>query len=437
MKVFRSLLMVAALTAILAAPAPAQVSTDSTSVASPASPADSVASARDYLAEVRANFTEEDRQYRSTKTLLSVAAPFYGIAMGLIVLFTGLAAGMRNLAVRVTRFKYIHVIVFLALYSLVMFVLGFPFDFYNAFLLEHEYGLSNESALDWFTDQGKSMLLGLFFFGVVPLIWLAYKAIKASRRWWLWLAFGSIPVVVISVLIQPLVIDPMFNKFEPLRDQELKTSVLALAERADIPGRNVYQVDKSEQTKKLNAYVNGFGASQRIVFWDTILEAMNHDELLFVTGHEMGHYVLGHLWKGMIFVSVMAFLLLFLAGKFMTWAVARFGTRWGFTELHDIASLPLLVMALGLVSLIGQPLLNAFSRTIEHEADVFALEITHLNDAGARAFITLSQQNKANPDPSTLETIWLYTHPPVAKRVQFMLEYQPWETGQPNKVWKE
>jgi Zn-dependent protease with chaperone function len=398
---------------------------------------DTLAVARDYLAEIRANFSEEDRAYRSKRTFLAVASPFYGIAMGLLILFTGLAARMRNVATRATRFKYVHVIVFLALYTLLGFVLTFPMEFYSGFLLEHEYGLSNESVAGWFSDQGKSAALTLFFFGVVPLVWLAYKAIKATRRWWLWLATGSIPVVVISILIQPIVIDPMFNEFQPLQDEVLKTRVLALAEKADIPGRNVYQVDKSAQTKALNAYVNGFGASQRIVFWDTILDAMDHDELVFVTGHEMGHYVLGHMWKGIAFFAVMGFALFFLAGKLMEWLVARFGRRWGFTELHDIASMPLFAVALGVVALIAQPLTNGFSRTIEHEADMFALEITHANDAGARAFLKLGSQNKSNPDPSTLETVWLYRHPPVTERVQFMLDYRPWEEGVPNKVWKE
>ena len=121
----------------------------------------------------------------------------------------------------------------------------------------------------------------------------------------------------------------------------------------------------------------------------------------------------------------------------MQWAVARFGSRWGFTALHDLASLPLFAVVLGILGLVVQPMTNAFSRTIEHEADMFALEITHANDAGARAFLTLGSQNKADPDPSALQKIWLYTHPPIGERVQFMLDYRPWEEGKPNKAWKE
>jgi len=143
------------------------------------------------------------------------------------------------------------------------------------------------------------------------------------------------------------------------------------------------------------------------------------------------------LTTGLGFISVMSFVLLFLTGKLMVWAVARFGEGWGFTELHDIASMPLFAVALSFLLIFTQPLLNAFSRTIEHDSDIFALEMTHANDAGARAFLKLGSQNKADPDPSRLEVIWLYSHPPVSERVQFMLDYKPWETGEPNKLWKE
>jgi Zn-dependent protease with chaperone function len=432
-------LVVLATTLGLAAPAGAQGDPGGATTAQSAA-GDTIttetAQARDYLAEVRADFSDEDRAYRNIRTPLTVLEPFFAIAVGLLILFTGLAARMRDIAQRVTRFRYVHVFVFVVLYTLVVFVISFPLAYYSGFALEHQFDLSTESFGAWLADEVKGVGVGIFFFGVVPLVWLAYAAIRKSRRWWLWLAFGSIPVSIIGVLIQPLVIDPLFNKFEPMRDQALKQQVLALAEKADIPGRNVFQVDKSTETKTLNAYVSGFGASQRIVFWDTILDAMSDDELLFVTGHEMGHYVLGHIWKWMAFLSVLGFALFFFAGKLMEWSVARFGGRWGFTELHDIASLPLLVLAFGAVSLVAQPLVNAWSRTLEHEADVFALEVTHDNDAGARAFLVLGSQNRSNPDPSQLEVLWLRTHPPLAERVKFMLEYRPWEEGKPNKVWK-
>jgi Zn-dependent protease with chaperone function len=390
----------------------------------------------DYVAQVRAEFTPENQRYARTRTMLSLVNPLYAVLAGLLILFAGWAARMRDLAQKVTRFRYVHTLLFFVMYIAVSMVLSLPLDYYAGYALEHQYGLSNQTLPEWGTEQIKGAFVGIMAMGVIPLLWLAYGAIRRSKRWWMWLGFGTLPVILTLVLVQPLVIDPMFNKFEPLKDKVLEARVLALAEKTGIPGRNVYQVDKSEQTKKLNAYVNGFGASQRVVFWDTIIAAMDHDELAFVAGHEMGHYKLGHVWKTVGFLSALSFLLFFLIAKLMTWLTARFSDRWGFTELHDIASLPLLSITLTVVSFFAQPAVYAFSRFQEHQADIYALEVTHLNNAGATAFLKLGTENKSNPDPSALETWLLWTHPPVVERVRFMQTYRPWEEGKANQLFK-
>lgn len=393
------------------------------------------AAATDYVEAVREAFTPENRRYSRTGVTLAVIAPFYALLMAMLVLFTGWSAKIRDLAVRVTRFRYVHTLIYVALYSLVAAVLALPLAWYGGYALEHQYGLSNQSLGAWFGDQGKDLLLSIVIFGVVPITWLAYGAIRKTRHWWAWLGAGTLPLVLLIVIVQPVWIDPLYNDFQPLEDKVLEARVLDLAERTGIPGRNVYQVDKSEQTKKLNAYVNGFGVSQRVVFWDTIIDAMDHDELAFVAGHEMGHYVLGHVWKTVGFITLLAFVLFFLSAKMMNALVARFGRRWGFTELHDLASIPLLGATITLVAFFAQPAINAFSRFQEHQADIYALELTHLNDAGARAFLKLGVQNKANPEPSALETIMLWSHPPLVERVRFMQTYRPWEAGEPNRLY--
>jgi STE24 endopeptidase len=395
---------------------------------SPASPP------RDYVAEVRANFTPANRAYSGTQTVLGFVAPLYGLVMSLLILFSGLAAKMRDIAHDMGRRLYIRVGVFLTLFTLVDFVLGFPLTWYQGFALEHQYGLSTQSFGAWLADQGKSAMVGLIFFGLVPILWLAYRALRHwPRHWWLAMAMGTLPLIVAGALIQPLVVDPLYNKFTPLRDQHLKARILDLAARAEIPGRNVYEVDKSAQTIKYNAYVNGFGASQRIVLWDTILKGLKEDEILFVMGHEMGHYKLGHIWKGIGAYSLLSFLLFFLAARLTGWAVKRFGPRWGFTELSDVASMPLLSAALSLLTLVAQPAINGYSRRIEHEADVFGLEVTRDNDAAARAFLALGSQNRSDPEPAGWITFFQYTHPPLMERVTFALRYRPWEGGKPNR----
>jgi Zn-dependent protease with chaperone function len=401
--------------------------------------ADSAAAAplpppRDYLAEVRANFTPENRSYSGTRTVLDFVAPLYGLLVALLILFSGLAAKMRDVAHDLGGQLYIRVLMFLAFYTIVDFVLGFPLTWYQGFALEHQYGLSTQGFGAWFADQGKSAMVGIVFLGLVPVLWIAYRALRRwPRGWWLPVALGTLPLIVAGALIQPLVIDPLYNKFTPLSDQHLTGRILELAARAGIPGRKVYEVDKSAQTVKYNAYVNGFGASQRIVLWDTTLKGMQEDEILFVMGHEMGHYKLGHIWKGIGVFSLSSVLLFFLAARLTAWAVRRFGPRWGFSELADVASMPLLSATLSLLTLVAQPAFNGYARRVEHEADVFAVEVTRDNDAGARAFLKLGSQNRSDPEPPAFVTFLNYTHPPLMGRIRFVLGYRPWEEGKPNR----
>jgi Zn-dependent protease with chaperone function len=239
-----------------------------------------------------------------------------------------------------------------------------------------------------------------------------------------------------AVVIQPLVVDPLFNRFEPLRDQHLKARILALAERAGIPGRNVYQVDKSRQTKTFNAYVNGFGVSQRIVLWDTTLQGMEEDEILFVMAHEMGHYKLAHIWKGILESTIGGFAFFWIVAIVARAGVRRFGNAWRFQRLDDPASLPWLLTLISLVAFLSQPIVNGFSRAVESEADVYALEITHDNDAGARTYLKLAAQNKSNPEPPVWIRFTLYSHPTLAERVRLALTYHPWSEGKPNKLYR-
>jgi STE24 endopeptidase len=394
---------------------------------------DSLGASPGYVAELRAGFTSENRAYWTTRVVLEIAALLLGIAAGFFLLFSGWSARLRDVAMR-ARGRYLRTLVYFALYSATMFLLFLPLAVYSGWILERQYDLTTQSFGGWIGDELKGLLVSIVFLGGTGLVALAYLAIERHpRRWWLHLAVGSIPVVIVSTLIQPILIDPLFNRFEPLRDEQLRARIVALAAEAGIPGRNVYEVDKSKQTKKYNAYVSGFGASQRIVLWDTILAGMDDDELLFVMGHEMGHYRLGHIWKGIAFFSVLAFAVFFGCGVFMTWATRRFGPRWGFRELHDLASMPLFAIALSLAGLVAQPMVNAYSRSIEREADTFGLEVTRLNDAAARAFVKLAAQNRSNPEPPLLLEWFQYSHPPVVQRVTHALVYRPWEAGQPNR----
>lgn len=398
--------------------------------------APAAASARDYRAEARAAYTAENRAYQRERVALNLISPLVGVLAGLLILFAGWSRRMRDFAQARVGGRYGRILVFFTLYSLVQFVLLFPLAAYQDFVLEQRFGFATQSFGGWCLDQLKSLVFQVVAVGVIPLLALAWRAVEASpRRWWLWLAAGTLPVAVVSVLLQPLVFDPLFNKFTTLHDAELRQEILALGARAGIPARNVYEVDMSTRTKKINAYVSGFGASQRIVLWDTTLKGMSKDEILFVMGHEMGHYVLAHIWKGLAVVAVLAFGAFALVAGLTNAFLARFGARWGVSGAGDLAAMPLLFAMLALVGWGVSPLSNALSRGIEHEADVFALELTHDNDAGARAFLKLAAMNKSDPEPAPWVKFMLFTHPPLGERIQFALDYRPWEKGEPNRAY--
>ena len=399
--------------------------------------ADSAAPPRDYLAEMRANFTPENRTYSNLKVALGFLAPVYAVLVSLLVLFSGFSAALRDVAHAMGRRRWVRILVYLTLYTVVAFVATFPIAWYDGFVIEHRFGLSNQTFGSWLGDQGKELMLSVFFLGVLPIVWLAYTAIARSpRRWWLWVGLASLPLIVGGTLIEPLVVDPLFNKFTRLENHHLEARILDLAARAGIAARNVYQVDKSAQTNKYNAYVNGFGVSQRIVLWDTTLKGMNEDEILFVTGHEIGHYALRHIWKGIAYNWLGSLVLLWLTAILADRAVRRFGERWGFDRLDDVASLPLLALLVSLLAFLAQPAVNGVSRAIESEADVYGLEITRDNDAAARAFLKLGSQNKSNPEPSEFVRLVLYSHPALADRVKLALSYRPWAEGKPNRYYR-
>ena len=411
---------------------------DSLAVAGTAArPLPAVAPPRDYIAEVRAAFTPENRAYSGTRIVLAFVTPFYEILIALLILFSGLASVMRDVAHNLGRRLYVRVLVFLALYTVAEFALTFPLICYSGYALEHQYGLSTQSFLAWLGDQGKDLGVTVAVLGLIPILWLGYRAIQRwPRGWWLPVAAGTLPLIVAGALLQPLVVDPLYNKFTPLRDQQLQAAILELAARAGIPGRHVFEVDKSAQTVTYNAYVSGFGPSQRIVLWDTTLKGMKQDEILFVMGHEMGHYKLGHIWKGIGITSAFSFLFFYLLARFAAAAMKRFKTQWGFAELSDVASLPLLAATMTFLAMLAQPAVNGFSRRIEHEADVFAVEVTRDNDAGARSFLKLSSQNRSNPDPPLLIRWFLYSHPPLLERIRFTLAYEPWQHGLTNRYYQ-
>ena len=398
--------------------------------------ADGTTAPADPIAQIRAAFTPANQRYAHVRQGLALIDPFWDIAAALLLLFSGLSARIRDLSERRFRSRYLRVLVFIAVAGLIAGAVRLPVELFRGYVWEHRFGMSNQSLFDWSVEQLKVYALNIAFIGGTGVLALALLGLeRAGRRAWLWLALGTLPVAVAGVLLSPLVFEPAFNKFEPLGNAQLDHRILALAGRAGVPARHVFQVDRSRQTNAVNAYVSGFGPSQRIVLWDTTLQRLSEDEILAVMGHEMGHYVLHHLWRGIALMWLLSFVLFFATARMVDAAIARGGTRWGVRDRADVAALPLYALVLTLLLALAQPMIIAESRRVEHEADVFGLEATHLNAAATSAFVKLGAENRSDPDPPALIRLLLYTHSPLIDRVRFAQGYHPWTSGLANRYY--
>jgi STE24 endopeptidase len=367
--------------------------------------------------------------YRSGNVLWWLGQAF-GAAFPLLLLATGFSARMRDAAERIGRHWLLAAAVYAVFYRALDWLAARPLGFCGGYLRPHAYGLSNQSLGKWLQDSAIDLAVSALV-GAVLAAGLYAWIRKAPRRWWLGAAACLVPFLLLVFLIQPLWIAPLYNDFGPMEDPALEAKILALAERAGIEGSRVFEVDKSVDTKTVNAYVTGFAASKRIVLWDTLLARLGEPEVLFVMGHEMGHYVLHHVLLGIAFYTALAALGLWAVHRVAPVAIRRWCGRMGFVRLSDPASLPLLVLLLHLASFVAMPAALGFSRWMEHEADRFALELLQDNRAAATAFVKLQQSNLAHPRPGPLFVWWRGSHPPLGARIDFANAYRPWETGEP------
>lgn len=359
-----------------------------------------------------------------------VALYFIGTAYSLLALWGVLASGLSARLgrwVRPQRFSFLRLLGYYALLELTLLAIRSPLIFYSGYSLEHAYGLSSQSFGAWLGDVGKSVAVNILT--TTPVLWLLFWLMKRSpRRWSLWFWGALIPVIAFGLFASPVVIDPLFNKFTPLPPGPLRAQIQLLAANAGIPGAPILVADKSRQTHETNAYVTGIGTSARIVLWDTTIQRMPPDQILAIVGHEMGHYVLKHLLWGFALTVGGLLLLLPLAQIFLSWLLRRFGPRWQVTGPGDIAATPALLLTVSLFSFLLAPLSNGLSREIEHQADVYGLQVTRNPPAMARAFVSLSEQNLSDPDPPRFVKFWLLDHPALKDRIDFVLGRKS-ETG--------
>ena len=375
--------------------------------------------------------------YSRTQYRLHFLGAAYSLLVLLVILALRIAPLFRDWAEGFSRRRFIQAIVFVPLLLLAFDALKLPLDGYHHYLAVH-YEISVQGWGSWFWDWMKSRLVQVIVASI--LAYILYGVIRRSaRRWWLYFGLASLPILVFLDFVSPVVIDPLFNKFESLESSQ--PALVAEIERVmkhgglDIPRERMFEMKASEKVSAIDAYVTGFGASKRLVVFDTTVAKMTTPETLFVVGHEMGHYVLGHIPKGIAFTGGLIIVLLFLVYLSVGRLLASKQRRWVIRGLDDWASLPALLLLLYLFFFLAEPALNSFSRYQEHQADIYGLEVIHgivpdSSETAAEAFQILGEVDLADPNPSAFIRVWLYSHPPLAERLTFAHAYDPWAKGE-------
>jgi STE24 endopeptidase len=374
---------------------------------------------------------------------LRIIDTVYGLLILLGLLYLGIAAKYRDIAERAGNNRFVQALIFVALFLVTSTALQLPLDAYQQ-SISLQYGLSVQGWASWLADVGKGLLVGFVIFSF--LAWMITTLVRKSpRHWWLYGWMCTFAVVIFVIFISPYVIDPLFNKFEPLdrSNPQLVDALEQVTKRGgmDIPRDRMFLMKASEKVTTLNAYVTGFGPSKRVVVWDTTIKNATTPETLFVFGHEMGHYVLNHIVIGISAAAVGLFIGFYLLYWIANWAFPRFQQRWRMRELSDWSALVMLMLMFSIMSTLSAPIGNGFSRQLEHNADVYGLEVTHginpnSQEAAAHAFQVLGELSLSYPYPSRFVVFWYADHPPISDRVPFAHNYDPWNKGEQPKYVK-
>jgi STE24 endopeptidase len=369
----------------------------------------------------------------------------YGLSVLVLVLFLrlGVAAKFRDWAESVSGNRFLQALLFVPLLVVALDLFDLPLRLYGHRLSLH-YEQSVQGWGSWFWDWTKWELLVIgFTLGLALLLFTVMR--RSPRRWWFFFWLAALPILLFVFFISPWFIDPLFNTFEPLDTKypELASAIEKVVQRTglNIPRERMFLMEASKKTNEINAYVTGFGASKRVVVWDTTVQKLTDDETLFVFGHEAGHYVLGHVRNGFLFFAALFLVALYSGFRGLHWALSRWGQDWKLYGPEDWASLALILLLFQVMMFLAMPITNGFSRMQEHAADVYGLEVIHgivpnSEEVAAHAFQVMGEIDLADPNPPPIITFWLYTHPPLAQRLVFAHSYDPWSKGEPLKYLK-
>jgi len=381
---------------------------------------DPAASTKAYLDAVPQERRDKTKAYAHGNYILQIV-DFLSTGVLLIVLIAaGISVRFRNFARRITRFRPLQTVLYWVQFLVVVTLISFPLTIYNSYYREKAYGLLTQSLSSWLTDQAKGLLIGCILGGL--LLMILYGVLrKAPRTWWLWGSAVTIVFMILLVAIAPVFIMPLFNKFTPVKDAQIRESILKMAHEQGIPADEVYEMDASKRTDRVSAFVNGLLGTMRIVMFDNTLKRCTPEEIQMIMGHEMAHYVLNHVWKGVAFFGV----LILLGFLFVRWAFAKVLVRWpntGIEGVHDIAGLPLLLLLLSVFLFATSPITNSYSRWTEDEADDFGLNASLQPDGAATTFLKLGEYRDLDPHP--VVEVLFFDHPSGRSRILNAMEWK-------------
>jgi STE24 endopeptidase len=382
--------------------------------AQPSANFDPEAATRAYLAEIPAEAKARSDAYFEGGYWLILWDFLCGVVIALLLLNLCWSAAMRNLAERITRFKPIQAIIYWTEYFVLTSVLGFPLAVYEGYFRERQYGLATQTFGPWIGDQFKGLLVGIVLGSIlVPILFGVVR--RRPRTWWIWGALVATLFFAFVNLIFPVFILPIFNRITRLDDPKITRPILSMARANGIEAKDVYQMDASRQTTRMSANVSGFGQTMRITLNDNLLRRGSPEEIQAVMGHEMGHYVLNHIYKGIMFFLILTAAFFAFLHWGLDWSLARWGEKWQIRGTGDTAALPLAILLISIFSLVATPVQNTNTRTMEHEADMFGLNASRQPDGFAQAAIHLGEYRKMSPGP--LEEWIFYDHPSGRRRI--------------------
>ena len=379
------------------------------------------AATRAYLDMVQGAARERSNGYFEGGYWLLLWGTLLSLAVNWALLHFGWSARWSAWAARRTGRQWLRPALYAVPYILATTLLLLPWSIYTGFLREKAYGLMNLSLGGWLGEQGIGLLLSLI---LMPLVLMAIFAVirRAPRSWWMWGTGVAVAFIAFGALVSPVFIAPLFNTYTPMQPGPLREQILAMAHANDIPANDVYVFNASKQTERISANVSGLGPTVRIALNDNLLGRTTPEEVKAVMGHEMGHYVLGHVVESIASVALIFLLLFVLLWSLTPRLLRRFGGRWKVERPADPGALPAYAVVASLFMLLMTPVLNSLTRTNEIEADVFGLDAAREPDGFARVAMRLSEYRKLEPGP--LEELVFFTHPSGYNRVRRAMEWK-------------